>query len=106
EKALPALTEAVAFHRQQVADQPDVPEFQLELGKYLINLGNALRDAGRPDEAEKARAEGLAIKRRLVAEYPNRSDFREELTHALGKDTAPGPKPRDSQGARQPDGDR
>jgi serine/threonine protein kinase len=107
EKALPALQEAVSFQRQQVADRPDVPEFQLELGKYLINLGNALRDAGRPEEAESARAEGLAIKRRLVAEYPNRSDFRQELANVPGKDTAPGPESsRDSQGARQPDGDR
>ena len=70
-----------------------MPEFRLELAKYLNNLGNALRDAGRPDEGETARAEGLAIYRRLVAEYPNRSDFRKELTHVAGQDAAPAPEP-------------
>jgi hypothetical protein len=69
-------------------------------------LGNALRDAGRANEAETARAEGLAICRRLVAEFPNRAEFRKELADVEERTTAPAPETRNPQGTRQPEGDR
>jgi hypothetical protein len=51
----------------------------MELATYTFNLGNVLRDTKRLKEAEGARAEALAILKQLVAEFPNRPDFREEL---------------------------
>jgi len=38
-----------------------------------------LRDTKRPKEAEAARVEALAILKQLVAEFPNRPEFRQEL---------------------------
>ena len=74
-----AYRDALALQKQVVAALPNQPEFRLELAKSLYNLGNVLRDTGRPKDAEAARAEALVIFRQLVAEFPNRPDFRQEL---------------------------
>jgi hypothetical protein len=104
---LAAHEEAVAYQRQQVADQPDVPEFRLELGKYLVNLSNALSDSGQPREARAARAEALAILKRLVAEYPNWPTFREQLANVEGLVDSPAPGAGEPpKGGRRAEGDR
>jgi hypothetical protein len=84
EKALPAYNDAVAFQRQQVADHPDVPEFQLELGKYLINLGNALRDAGRTGRSRNDTRRGPGRLQTTCRRIPQRADFRKELANVEG----------------------
>ena len=48
-----------------------------------------LRDTERPKEAEAAHAEALAIFKQLVAEFPNRPEFRQELAEQKDKDLDP-----------------
>jgi hypothetical protein len=48
----------------------------------LNNLANVLRKTGRPKEAEAAYTEALAIFKQLVADFPNRAEFRRELADA------------------------
>jgi hypothetical protein len=84
-----ALVEAVALQRQVVGNLPNRPELRLELGKYLLNLGNALAETGRPKEAEAARAEGRVILKQLVVDFPNRPEFHQELAERVGKQSLP-----------------
>ena len=60
------------IYKQLAADFPDRPEFRRALAGTHSNLGNSLHDAGRLKEAEAAHAEGLAIRRQLVADFPAR----------------------------------
>jgi hypothetical protein len=54
----------------------------MELATSQRNLGNVFSATNRPKEAEAAHAEALTIFRQLVAEYPNRPEFRQELADA------------------------
>jgi hypothetical protein len=76
-----AYAEALALYKQLDldADFPYRPEFRLELAKSQRNLGNVFNATNRPKEAEAAHAEALTICRQLVAEFPNRQEFRQEL---------------------------
>ncbi len=49
------------------------------MAKYLFHLGNVLRESGQSKDGEVARAEALVIFKQLVAEYPNRPEFHQEL---------------------------
>jgi tetratricopeptide (TPR) repeat protein len=79
------LPEAEASFRDAVAAQrlaaeiPDRPEFRLELASYQFHLGNLLRDRGRLKEAEEVYREALPLEKQLVADFPNRRDFLQEL---------------------------
>jgi tetratricopeptide (TPR) repeat protein len=70
--------------KQLAADFPNLPEFRLELARSHNNLGNLLRNTGRPSEEETAFNDALDIYKQLAADFPQVSDYRSELAGALG----------------------
>src|SRR5262249_54819409 len=42
---------ALALREKLAADSPAVPQYQVELGGSCCNLGNLVRNSGRPDES-------------------------------------------------------
>jgi tetratricopeptide (TPR) repeat protein len=62
---------------------PSGPEFREELATGHNNVGLLLRDKGLLKEAEAAQAEALAIQKRLAAEFPEVTDYRNAVAGTL-----------------------
>ncbi len=70
EESAKAYRQAALRLGQLRARQPKVPEYRAELAYCHLALSLVLRAAGLPEEAERSRRQGLAIGRKLVADFP------------------------------------
>src|SRR5207248_2795723 len=64
------LTLARSLRRELVAQHAGVPAYSQELADSYSHLGDLYRVAGRLPNAESAYGEALALRQRLVREYP------------------------------------
>jgi tetratricopeptide (TPR) repeat protein len=75
--------QAIALWEKLVAEFPTVPDYRRdwvsELARSHNNLGALLRDTGKRDEAEEQYRSSLAIREKLVAEFPTVPDYRSDL---------------------------
>ena len=62
---------------------PGRPEFREELASGHNDVGHLLRDKGLLSDAEAAQAEALAIQKRLAAEFPEATDYRNAVAGTL-----------------------
>jgi serine/threonine-protein kinase len=77
--------EALAHQEKLVADAPEVAGYQWELGRTHNNLGRALAEQGRFDDAERQYGLGIDRLKRLADNYPSIPDYRQELTAIQGQ---------------------
>ena len=80
---------------------PGRPEFREELAAGHNDVGLLLRDKGLLKDAEAAQAEALAIQKRLVAEFPEVTDYRNAVAGTLFKLANLAGKRRDFAAARR-----
>jgi tetratricopeptide (TPR) repeat protein len=79
QEAETACTNALAIHKQLVADFPSRPEFRQELAGGYNNLGILLSHTDKLQEAAAAYIAALAIQKQLATEFRGRPEFRQEL---------------------------
>jgi tetratricopeptide (TPR) repeat protein len=70
-----SLEKALTHAQQLVKDYPNVPNARLELAKVLINKAVWRGEAGRMEQEERCYNEGLAILKKLVAEFPAAPEY-------------------------------
>ena len=74
-----AFDQAMTILRKLVVDQPRVVEYRSELAGLMMSRGAFYARTGRPDQAEAANEEAIAIRRRLVEDHPDRVDLADDL---------------------------
>jgi tetratricopeptide (TPR) repeat protein len=75
------LEKALAFYEQFSREEGDDPAIQLERSKALSRLGWLQLRLGRPQEAAASLYKPVNILKSLVARYPDRPAYLEELGH-------------------------
>jgi tetratricopeptide (TPR) repeat protein len=73
-----AYREGLAAALKHRAEDPDRPEFGLDVATTYYILGELLNALQRTKEAEDAYLEALAIRKRLIARFPNRPEFQRD----------------------------
>lgn len=83
QQALDACRQAVAQLEKLTVNFAGRSAYQLELAEALGFLRYELLQPDDVPEAEKAFQQEVALRRRLVAEFPSSAEFRQGLAHAL-----------------------
>src|SRR5262249_4143739 len=73
------LKKVLAFHEEFAAVKGDDPETRRSRAEAYYRVGRIRFELGEYREAESAHQEAVTIQKQLVAEFPDRSDYRHEL---------------------------
>jgi tetratricopeptide (TPR) repeat protein len=83
DRALDLLRQAVALGYADPARFPARPQYRQHLALCYSEVGIVLNDIHRPEEAEEAYREALAIQKTLAAEFPSVADYQNDLAGTL-----------------------
>ena len=83
-EAQEALETGIGLLERQAENAPGLPD-PSRLARSQAILGAVLRDAGRPGDGEAALRQALGIQKQLVADFPDRPDYRLELSGTYTK---------------------
>ena len=80
--ALAAFRQAITLRERLATDFPEQPTHRNELAKGLFNVGNIHRDLGRNAEAEREYLHCLGVFERLIEEFAEVTEYREDVVVA------------------------
>jgi tetratricopeptide (TPR) repeat protein len=76
------LEKALAFHQRALHAQTEDPELRWEAGQAYIHVADIQEQLGRPERAEEAYKQAVALLSKLAQDFSDRPEFRRDLAAA------------------------
>jgi serine/threonine protein kinase/tetratricopeptide (TPR) repeat protein len=82
DKAVALLRQAAARAGKDATGGSALPPYRRQIATCSNEVGTLLSEAGRPKEAEEAYRDAVAIRKQLAKDFPNRTEFCQELARS------------------------